>query len=216
MISGAFHPSSQEWRYYSREKSIIHTLHLAQLASSQPGKTALIASTAPTGKQTGGIGGIPMPMPVNPYMGANATIITNSSIAITCYGSVNYLGQILTQAHMGIEVRPNQIIMTPEESGYFVVHAEAQSDMHTLGYQGPAGDGQITLQLLNGGTLVDQSIFELFFVGQSANAYLDRILRTEVGGLFPGAGSFTALGINLGALPAAAMSMWAMKIADYD
>lgn len=49
MISGAFHVMAQEWRYYSREKSLIHTLHLSELVTTHPGDTIEIASTAPTG-----------------------------------------------------------------------------------------------------------------------------------------------------------------------
>lgn len=53
MISGSFHVSSQEWRYYSREKSLIHTLHLAQLPPSRVGDTVLIASTPAAQNQNG-------------------------------------------------------------------------------------------------------------------------------------------------------------------
>lgn len=45
LVNEPFHVMSQEWRYYSREKSIIHTLHLAQLTSGTLGQTILIAPT---------------------------------------------------------------------------------------------------------------------------------------------------------------------------
>lgn len=55
MISGAFHTTSQEWRYFSREKALIHTLHLAQLPSGTSGDTVTIGAVPPTG--TGGTKG---------------------------------------------------------------------------------------------------------------------------------------------------------------
>lgn len=55
MISGTFIPRAQEWRYYSREKSLIHTLHLAELPSGTIGDSVFIQIVPPTG--TGGIKG---------------------------------------------------------------------------------------------------------------------------------------------------------------
>lgn len=72
MISGAFHPMAQEWRYYSREKSLIHTLHLAELPTTINGQSIIIAPTVPTGT-TGGSNGFnvgPITIPdITPYNG---------------------------------------------------------------------------------------------------------------------------------------------------
>ncbi len=54
MISGTFHTTAQEWRYYSREKSLIHTAHFAQLPTGIPGDPVFIPVVPPTG--TGGTG----------------------------------------------------------------------------------------------------------------------------------------------------------------
>ncbi len=58
MISGTFHVTAQEWRYYSREKSLIHTLHLAQLPSGTVGNSVFILAVPPTGSLTAGGFGI--------------------------------------------------------------------------------------------------------------------------------------------------------------
>lgn len=72
MISGTFHPMAQEWRYYSREKSLIHTLHVAELPTTITGQSIIISPTVPTGT-TGGSNGFnvgPITLPdITPYNG---------------------------------------------------------------------------------------------------------------------------------------------------
>lgn len=213
MISGTFHTLSQEWRYFSREKSIVHTLHLSQLVGSNDGATVLIASTSSTGTNGEHTPTSPLQVPPAPYFGINAKLITNSSFITDCYGSTNYLGQITAQSKMGIDVAPERITMTPEESGWFLIHAEAQGDKHTLGYQGPASDGKIMVQILNGGHELAHSIWELYMVGEAAGHYLDRLPRTSCETISVG-GQFIAQGTNLGTQPPAYLSMWCVKVAE--
>ncbi len=54
MISGTFHTTAQEWRYFSREKALIHTAHFAQLPTGIPGDPVFIPITPPTGVGGGG------------------------------------------------------------------------------------------------------------------------------------------------------------------
>ncbi len=70
MISGTFHPMAQEWRYYSREKALIHTLHLAQLVTKKTGDPVFITPVPPTGTGNNGftIPKLTFP-PINPYGG---------------------------------------------------------------------------------------------------------------------------------------------------
>lgn len=125
MISGTFHSLAQEWRYFSREKAIVHTLHLAQIPSSNAGDTVLIATTPPVSKQTGGGKGFPpMQLPSAPYYGLNAYMITNQSMQIDCYGSTTSkvtegITRISAQSKMQINIGPigggaSIITMTPD------------------------------------------------------------------------------------------------------
>lgn len=225
MNNEPFHPIGQEWRYFSREKSIIHTLHLAQLPVSLAGDTVAILPTAPAGKDGGGTSIPPMQVPLAPFIGANAKLVTNHSMVIDCYGATNHLGNITAQNKMSIIVSAiagNRAVieMDPSESGFFIVHAEAQSDLHTLGYQGPAGDGQITVSLYKGvdaGIPIGQSKYKMKMEGGgwSGSMYLDSIARTSTEVLVPLLGeALFAVGLNLGAAPNAHLSMWAMKVAD--
>lgn len=54
MNSEPFHVMSQEWRYFSRQKALVHTLHLGQLPESRSGDSVFINVAPPTG--TGQIG----------------------------------------------------------------------------------------------------------------------------------------------------------------
>lgn len=77
MNSGSFHVMSQGWRYFSREKSIVHTLHLAELAPMVTGQSVFITSVPPTGTSGGGFNVPPNPFPpITPYGGINWTKIT--------------------------------------------------------------------------------------------------------------------------------------------
>lgn len=214
MNSGTFHIMSQEWRYYSREKSLIHTLHLGQLTPSRTGDTVLIL-TAPPAAKTGGFKVPQIPLPGTPYFGTNAKLVTNDSVIITCFGGTNYLGQITAQSKMNINISPTTITMVPLESGYFVVHAEAQGDLRTLHYYGPGGDGSMLVQLLKGGTLIAQSNWRMQLINDRAGAYLNMVPHASCETLVMCSGdALIANGVNLGAQPPAYLSMWAMKVAD--
>lgn len=78
MISGTFHTISQEWRYYSREKSLIHTLHLGQLPTGIAGDPVFIPSVPPTG-----VGGL---------ANNGFKVGTGSVPLITPYRNVTFLG----------------------------------------------------------------------------------------------------------------------------
>lgn len=223
MISGSFHVSSQEWRYFSREKAIVHTAHLAQLPRGNPGDTVLIAHTAPTQNQSSRGNKNPMPTPSAPYFQTNIFNVTNDSFVIDCYGCVNWEGTILAQKNMGISVGAldgarAEITMTPEESGFFVVHVEANSDYHTFGYQGVASDGKITAQIDVGGTIVAQNSQKIYMDGPSwdgTHHYINSMLHVVTECLVS-ASQFKGIALNIGSVANGAhFSMWAFKVADY-
>jgi hypothetical protein len=221
MNSGTFHISSQEWRYFSREKSIVHTTHLAQIPSSRAGDTVLIANTAPTQNQTSKTGKSQMQVPPAPYFQTNIFNVTNDSFVISSYGCVNYNGQILAQKNMGISVGSvggslAQVTMVPEESGFFVVHVEANSDLHTFGYEGT--DGEITVQVLVGSAIMSEAKCRLKMEGplwDGVHNYMMSMPRAIAECLVP-ASSFTGLAYNIGSnTNGARFGMWAYKVADY-
>lgn len=223
MISGTFHVNSQEWRYFSREKSIVHTAHLAQLPQGNPGDTVLIASTAPTQNQGSRGNHNPMPTPIGPYFQTNIFNVSNTSFIIDSYGCVNWQGTILAQKNMGISVGPLNgalayVDMVPEESGFYVVHVEVSGDYHTFGYQGVGNDGKVTAQIAIGSTIVAQSSQKIFMNGPSWDAvhnYINSIPRAITECLLP-ASAFRGIGLNIGdTTQGARFAMWAFKVADY-
>ncbi len=223
MNSGTFHVMAQEWRYYSREKSLIHTLHLAELVGQRSGDTVLIAST-PANPQRGGFKLPPIQLPPQPFFGGAGNIITNEAFVSDCYGCVNWMGQILAQSKMGILVNfaADTISFTPESSGFFMVYVEGQTDLRTLGYNGPNGDGMGTIQILNGGTVVTQISKQVQMVGGgwNANQYIETLLPVHSSTIISAAGTVTCQGVGLGVHtlgnPAYAfVSMSMFKIADW-
>lgn len=219
MNNEPFHVMSQEWRYFSRQKSLIHTLHLAQLAPDLPGETVLILPTAPEKSGDGWHPPVP-PLPGGTF-GGSGKIITNTGLILDCYGSVSYNGTITAQNKMDITVGPlgateKIITMMPTESGFFMVHVEGQSDLHMFGYQGIAGDGKITVQIFDGGIGGVPKAFNDYQVlmsgpDWSGTQYLDSLLRTSCDVIFYTGGPIFGRGLNLGD---GTLSMWAMKIAD--
>lgn len=219
MNSGTFHVMAQEWRYYSREKSLIHTLHLSQLVTPKPGDTVLILPVPPAGRlQSRGIP--PLPVPPQPYYGGGGNIITNVSMVSDCYGFVNWMGQIVTQSKMSITVDwgGDTIIMSPQDPGYFVVHVEGQTDVRTLGYQGPSSDGAGTVQILEGSNIIAQTTRKIFMggAGWNVNQYIDSYLSFAAEALVPNA-TYTGKGIglgthSLGSPSSAFISMWMFKV----
>lgn len=219
MISGTFHVMAQEWRYYAREKSLIHTLHLGELTSSQRGDTVLIAPVPPINQKGGNGYKFPaLPLPGNPYLGANAKLVTNDSVIVTCFGGTNHLGQIIAQSKMSITVTPTIITMVPQEPGYFVVHAEAQGDLRTLHYYGPSADGSMLVELFKdsiGGTPIAKSNWRMQLINDRSGAYLNMVPHTSCETLVMCSGdALIAYGPNLGTQPPAYLSMWAYKVAD--
>jgi hypothetical protein len=216
MISGTFHPLAQEWRYYSREKSLMQTLHVAQMPSSNAGDTVLVMNTKDVTTNSKGYGFHAMPFPSGPSFISNINRVTNSSMHITCYGSVGTGGTILAQSKMSISVAGvSQIIMSPQESGFFVVHAEAYSDIHHTGAEGTGG--KITINITGGGQLVAKAEAEIKEQGtQWTDPAIDldffRRLACGCTGLAAG-GSFVANSTGLGG--DSAFTMWCMKVADY-
>lgn len=224
MNNEPFHVMAQEWRYFSREKAILHTLHLAQLPVSNGGSTVLIKPTPPT-ENTGGGTGLNFPMQVPPgSFGGAGNVITNTSFQSDCFGAVAYDGTITAQSKMGITVGPMgsadmRITMTPSTPGWFVVHLEGQSDLHTYGYEGPAGDGKITVEIYNGGggTPVAKSIWQLFMDGGAGwtpvhpSFYVDSIAKTSCDALIYVTGPVLGVGTNIGS-PPGFISMWMFKI----
>lgn len=135
MISGAFHPASQEWRYYSREKSLIHTLHLAQLVSGSGGDTVLIESAPPAAHNSSQGFSVP---PLNlPLLGGGgiANVTFTKNVLSQCFGSA--FGQtksVVCHKNMDIQFGVwddflKEIIFTPQQPGWFLCHAEFTSGL---------------------------------------------------------------------------------------
>lgn len=92
MISGTFHVMSQQWRYFSREKSIVHTLHVAQLLPTQSGDTIVIGVTPPVqaNKSGGFSGGTSVQVPPIPAFGGGGVFIPPTG-TIPCYALYNFI-----------------------------------------------------------------------------------------------------------------------------
>lgn len=148
MISGAFHPMAQEWRYYSREKSLIHTLHLAELPATINGQSIIIAPTVPTGT-TGGSNGFnvgPITIPdITPYNGLQInqssfnipplwTTTTNSLATQNQSGSYGpWSGTISDQ----VPLRFIASYQWPATGGTYLVEAEATDSLAALNIMNP-------------------------------------------------------------------------------
>lgn len=88
MISGVFHVMSQEWRYFSREKAIVHTAHMAELAPFTTGQTVTIPIIPPTGTSVAGnfrinTGTFPV---ITPYRGLDITNVTQNVPPLWVFG----------------------------------------------------------------------------------------------------------------------------------
>lgn len=215
MNNEPFHVMAHDWRYNSRQKALSSSLHLAQLPADVIGETVLIAPTRPETKP-GGPGGFPMPVPPGPFHG-NGNIITNRYFVTDVYGSVGYDGTITAQNKMDIQASTDTIVMTPTESGFYLVHVEGQSDLHTVGYQGPANDGKITVQIFNNGAMVAFNDSQLEMSGSGWTLmWVDSVLRAECDVIVYGSGPFMGKGLNLGTPGSNGgwLSMWVVKIAD--
>lgn len=88
MNNEPFHAIGQEWRYFSREKAIIHTLHLAQLPSYVTGSSVFITPVPPTGTGQSGFNLKSRPLPVlTPYGGIDWTNVVNNFPPLWMRGS---------------------------------------------------------------------------------------------------------------------------------
>jgi hypothetical protein len=88
MVSGTFHITSAEWRYFSREKSIVHTSHFGQVPPYVTGQSVFITPIPPTGTGNNGFsGGNKFSVPVvTPYQGLNINNVTNNIPPLWQYG----------------------------------------------------------------------------------------------------------------------------------
>lgn len=144
MNSGTFHVISQQWRYFSREKSIIHTLHLGELDASHRGQTVIIDSTPPINNPNDGNFSVP-PLTLPPTVGGGIGNVTfTNTVLSTCFGAVGVNQEILGLKNMIIQLsrwdaQEMRFLMTPQESGLFFLYIELQSDERdpSVGYFGP-------------------------------------------------------------------------------
>lgn len=137
---------AQEWRYYSREKSLIHTLHLTELVTGSRGDTILIAPTPPvTQTNLGNAGGFSVPSLQLPTQGNGIVDVTfTKNVLSTVFGAVGINKQILCQKGVIIQFsrwdsQQMRFLMTVQDAGWYFVYVEGQSDLRdpSQGYFGP-------------------------------------------------------------------------------
>lgn len=77
MNSGTFHTMAQQWRYFSRERSLIQTLHVGELPVFNTGQTVTITPVPPTGTGNNGFSIPKFNIPIiTPYRGLDWTHVT--------------------------------------------------------------------------------------------------------------------------------------------
>lgn len=233
MISGSFHPIAQEWRYYSREKSLIHTLHVAELPNSVAGDTIEIAATSPATNNGPGEGGHFSVPPLNLGGAPSRTISVNISQQALpdCFAST-YNKTILAQKNVDIafmdwSVSKREVYFTVKKSGWYVLGVQGHTDQHDLTYQGPAGDGKAVVQInrfpLLPSNVLNQANFGVFMDGLPADPdywNAGHYCSLRGGGhchAFSPAGEkqiFSLIGAGLGSLTDGSFSAWIFKIAE--
>jgi hypothetical protein len=144
MNSGTFHITAQEWRYFSREKSIVHTTHLGQLPpTGTHGDTVLIDSTSPASNSNGNGSGQP-PLAIPGFPGINVT--TNVTFPRTTlpnvFGSVGMNQTILAQKNVVIQfagwnAQGREFYITPNVAGWYYFYIQVQGDFRDINYLGP-------------------------------------------------------------------------------
>lgn len=142
MISGTFHISSQEWRYFSREKAIIHTAHLAQLPSGTSGETVLIDSTSPSSSNNNNFSVPPVSIPSFPGISVIENVTFSRTTLPDVFASIGQNKTILAQKNCiiqfaGWSAQLMQFYVTPNQSGRYFFYIEAQGDPRDAAYQGP-------------------------------------------------------------------------------
>ncbi len=229
MISGSFHTLAQEWRYYSREKALIHTLHLAQLPSSRRGDTVVIASTPPAANNNQHFHVPPLILPQTGG-GGNIQITLTKNVMSTCFGSFGIAKNILAQKNMDIDFNPwantqMTATMIPHEGGWFMIHVEAQSDQRNLTYLGPVANEQIGITVRKGDQFghayiqYSSGIEQVGLVDAThwnSNFYTNRI-NALWGTAFMDCGKGVPIlfnGFDLGDPATATLSGWAFKFAE--
>lgn len=221
MISGTFHPIAQEWRYYSREKSLIHTLHLAQLSSGVPGNTVEIAKTP--NFNNGGLGSFsvpPLQLPGPPTINNTVYNTYLQSIGSICYGCVSDTKVITAQKNCGISIDSwsstlLQVTFNPVYSGRYLVHVHGQSDQRNSTYQGPNADGAMNIIGVADGTNVISESVILFQSNMVATQEILNVIHSSQTAITHINSSFVAKITNAGnpaSSPAANMGCFIMLI----
>lgn len=152
MNNEPFHIMAQDWRYQSRSKSLITTLHVGQLPSDVTGETILIDPVAPPAMPPKPRGyGVP-PIVLPPAPGGGGTINVTVNVKCTCFGCVSWDKQILAQRNMDISMSPwddtvMTITMIPHEQGRFMYGLFGQSAVLDFSKFPSTG---ISVQLLRG------------------------------------------------------------------
>lgn len=208
-----FHISAQEWRYHSRDKSLLHSLHLAQLPEGMnvAGESVLIEPTAASNGRFSGAGVPPLQLPSAPNINATLFNTFNQFVSSNVYGCVGTDQSILARKNCTIVIDSwtsalMKVTMTVNKRGKYLVHIECQTDLRTLGYQGPANDGQCVGNIAIDGGTSSTSNMRVYMngAGWDASIYVESIGHTSKTFISQVNGTVVFQGVNLGD-PAAAI-----------
>ncbi len=188
MISGSFHTIEQEWRYYSREKSLIHTLHLAQLTTGTVGESIAIAANASKLNSNLGLGSFGVPqlqLPGPPTFNATVYNTFLQSVGSACYGCVSDTKVITAQKQCGISIDSwsstlLQVTFTPVLQGRYFVHMHGQSDQRNVSYQGPSTQGDMTMTGLADGSQVLGETVQLWQTNMQATQSIVNVIHSSL------------------------------------
>lgn len=225
-MNEAFHVSSMEWQYHPRERAIIHTLHLAQLPAGMnaQGDAIPVPPVPDDNKGFGRFGVPPLQLPAAPSMSASIFNTFNQFVSSSVYGCVGTTQAILAQRNCGISIdfwtnTLLQVTMNPNKGGKYLIHLECQTDLRTLGYQGPDGLGQCNGEVfIDGDSLSAGSSsmqIEMLGSGWDSNLYIESVGHSSTTFISSVLGAVVFKGNNLGdpsaAVPAH-ISCFIMKI----
>lgn len=230
MISGTFHVSSQEWRYFAREKSIVHTLHLGQLppTGTKPGDTVLIDSAAPSANNNSSNFSVPkISIPAFPDINITETVKTTRTTLPNVFGSVGMNKTILAQKNVNIQFAGwdpfhRQFYMTPNQSGWYYFYVEVQGDFRDISYLGPGNNPNVFCGVGVGLASICGNQQEIKMSGLfdathwNSNMYISTRLRSCAHGIAVIDANRTVVwtGTNLGNAPDAQMTGYMFKIAE--
>lgn len=205
-----FHVSGQEWRYYSRQKSLSNTLHLSQLPTGTlpPGESIPVLQPPDISQK---YGQTPLQFPSGIGTSVKVFNTYNQFVASDAYGCVGTEQDILARKNVTIEIDGwtsalMQVTMTCPP-GTYLIHLECQTDLRTLGYQGPNNDGHCDGNVAIDGTLTQSCSMTVLMVGASwgADLYMDSVGHSSTTFIADVAGGTVVFqGVNLGD-PAAAI-----------